>query len=159
MMPGLLEKFLQVKVHCSCLLPLLSTTCSSGKKCIKGKLPQFSVVLIFPLGKSNPGSSDVMQTGLKFGICIHVPGICQSFAQIKGCKNQKNERTHEVMVGVHGHGMTGSSQGLGRRVEVAAIIQDTESSHRSHKRFTATILAATTASSLLRGHCCNTQRA
>lgn len=59
------------------------------------------------------------------------------------------------MVGVHGHGMTGSSQALGRCVEVAGIIQDTESSHRRHKHFTATILAATTASTLLRGHCCN----
>lgn len=128
MMPGPLEKFLGVGGHRSCLLPLLSTTCSSGKKCSKAKLPQFSVIPVSPLGKPDPGSQDAMQTVLQFGICIHVPGICWSFAQIKKCKEQKNKRTHEVMVGTREDETVIPSAGA--HMEVGGTIQDVRGSQQ-----------------------------
>lgn len=59
------------------------------KKCLRGKLPQFSVIPISPLGKSNPGSSDGMQTVPQPGVCIHVPDICSL------CTSEKLKRAEE----------------------------------------------------------------
>lgn len=133
------------------------------KKCLRGKLPQFSVTLIPPLGKPKPVSPGGMQTVLQPGVCTPILAICQPFAQIPNCPEQKSGRTCEVWV--KGNGRGGADRDdkrviasvRGGHVEVGGIIRDVTSfQHRSHKGETARHpWALLELRALLRGYRCN----
>lgn len=89
MMPGLLEKFLGVE---GLQLPPshLLNHLLKWKKCLEGKLPQFSSSPENSTsGKPSPGSSEGMQTILQFAVCVHVPGICSP------CPSEKEQSVEE----------------------------------------------------------------
>ena len=112
MMPGLLEKFLGVEGHCSCLLPLLSTTCSSGKNVSRVSYHS-SQLYWFPLwGSLTLGPETGCGLYCSLGVCIHIQLCASPLLKLRAEKGERARRTSEVMVRVTGRGM-----GVGRRQE------------------------------------------
>lgn len=136
MMPGLSEQFLGVEGHCSCLLRLLSTTCSSGKNVSRVSYHSSQLYWCPLWGSLTLGPEKGCGPYCSLGICIHIQLYAGPLLRLRTAKAKRAGKTSEVMGRVTGCGVETrrSSQVLGGPVGVGGILWGMKSfQHRRHK--------------------------